>query len=468
MKAGLIGGSSQQRSLPFNAERSVNLFPVLDQAGKDVAALYSKPGNQLFASAGIGPGRGSFTASNGRSFFVSSTAVFELLGNGTTVQRGTVDQSQGGVTIDENGFQLAVCDGQSLYILTYATNAFQKVTTVNLPSASTVTFIDGYFIVNRLNSGIFQISKLYDGLVWAALDFATAESSPDSLLRVLNVSGQLWLFGDKTTEIWSNTGGLKFPFTRIAGAKLENGTSSRFSPLSLDNSAFWVNNDKNGFGIVYRAEGFSPRRISTEAIELKIQSAIYPDRIRSFSYQEDGHTFFILTDGGMETTLVYDLATQVWHERAFLNEDGNYEQDIAITATYAFNRCLVMDRRNGNIYEQSLKYYDDNGEEIARDRTFTHLTDENQPFTYANLTVGFETGVGLQTGLGQDPKATLFLSKDGGKTFSGGYITSIGKAGKFRDRAVWRRLGQARQMTFRVRITDPVKVCISGSWFNTL
>jgi len=169
----------------------------------------------------------------------------------------------------------------------------------------------------------------------------------------------------------------------------------------------------------------------------------------------------------METTLVYDLATDIWHERAYLNDDGNYEQDIAAYATYAFGKILSIDRRNGNIYEQSLKYYSDNGDEIVRDRIFTHLSDENKPILYSNITVGFEVGVGNQISPARDPSAILYISRDGGKTYTGGREKSIGRAGKFRTRVVWHRLGQAREMTFRIRVTDPVKVAITGAWINT-
>lgn len=467
MKCGLIGPSSVQRSLPFDAQRTVNLYPVLDQQGKEVAALYGTPGKTLLASAGVGPGRGGFFAANGRAFFVSGSGFYEVNSSGVTTLYGNLDTSDSIVTCDENGTQLAVCDGTSLYIFTYATNAFAKVVSPNLPSAASVTFIDGYFVVNRSpNSGIFQISALYDGFTWGALDFATAESSPDSLLRVLNVGGQLWLVGSKTTEIWSNTGAAGFTFERIAGAKMSTGTSSAYTALQLDNSLFWVGQDEQGFGIVYRAQGFSPQRISTEPIELLLRAAPAVSTLRTFSYQEDGHTFFCITGGGMQTSLYYDLATQLWHERAYLNESGIFEQDLAAFTMYAFNRIICIDRRNGSIYTQAMDIYSDNGEEIARERTFTHLSEENQRAVFKNLTIGFETGVGLIDGNGSDPKCTLYLSRDGGKTWTGGITQTIGKIGQYLNRVIFWRLGQARIMTFRVRITDPVAVRICGAYFN--
>lgn len=471
MKAGLVGSSYQQSSLPFDAQRTVNLYPVLDEQGRDVAALYGTPGLGLFGAAGTGPGRGGFTSdANGRAFSVSGSGVYEVNGDGTSVLRGSLDQTQGIVTMAENGFQLAICDQASLYIFTYATNAFAKVVSANLPSAYSVCFIDGYFIINRSpNSGIFQISNLYNGLLWNALDFATAESSPDSLVRVINVSGQLWLEGTVSTEIWSNTGAASFPFTRISGAKIETGTIAPFASLSLDNSLFWINRDQNGFGIVYKAQGTRPQRISTEPIELRIQAAPEPATLRSYARQIAGHLVYTITGGSMETTLNFDVSTQQWFETAYLNDDGDYELHLIADSFLAFNKHLGLDRRNGNIYEISANYFSDNGDEIASDRIFTHLFDENQRFQIKNFTAGFETGVGEQTGDGYDPQAVLYISREGGRkgTFGNGMMKPIGRAGKFYTRVTWQRLGQARQVTFRLRITDPVKRAISGSWFNT-
>lgn len=467
MKAGLVGPSYQQRSLPFDAQRSVNLFAISDQQGKEVAALYSRPGYNLMGTSGIGPGIGLFTAANGRSFQVSGSGFYEIFADGSSILRGTLNVSQSITTMAENGLQVAICDGQKLYIFTYATNVFGIVTSTNLPSASTVDFISGYFVVSVSNSaGTFQISSLYDGTTWAALDFATAESSPDPLLRVMNVSGQLWLFGSRTVEVWANTGALNFPFQKIAGGTIDAGVMSGYAALSLDNSAFWAGQNVDGNGIVYRADGFSPQRISTETIERRLQAAPSPETLRCTKYQEEGHTFLGITGGGMETTLVYDLATSLWHERAFLNDDGTYGQDLAAEYTFAFGKQIAVDRTSGNFYQQSLDFYSDNGREIARDRVFTHVSNENQRIQFKNLTVGFESGVGNEVDPASNPKAILYISKDGARTWSNGIARAIGKVGKYLTRCTWQRLGQAREMTFRVRVTDPVKVAIVGAYFN--
>ena len=466
MKIGLVGASYQQRSLPFDAQRTINLFPVFDEQGKEVAALYGTPGLQSFTTAGVGPIRGGFTSTNGRVFVVSGSAFYEIDSSGTSTNRGSLNTSTGNVTIDENSTQLAICDGDDVYIFTYSSNAFAQVTDVDLPSSGTLTYLDGYFIVNSNNTGRFYISALNDGTSWAALDFANAESSPDRLLRCIRAVGQLWLFGNKTTEIWTNTGDSAFPFQKISGAELTVGIMSAYSAKELASSVFWIGESGEGHGVVYRARGFTPQRISTEAIEILINNASDKSNIKAMTYQKDGHEFYILTGGGLETSLVYDVTTNLWHERAYLNNQGNFEPHLASAIFFAFGEHLVGDRRNGNVYKLKENVYDDNGEAIARERIYTHLSNEGELTRFRELQIGFETGVGLQSGQGENPLVSLQLSRDGARTWSDSYTASLGRVGQYQTNVTFRRLGIADQITFKIRITDPVKVAIIGSYLK--
>jgi hypothetical protein len=466
MKIGLVGPSYQMRSLPFDAQRTINLFPVADRMGKEAAALYGTPGLKLFATVGGGPVRGIFYAGNGRCFVVSGSEVYEVYSDATTILRGTVAQTTGNVTMDENPAQMGICDGGGVYILTYDTNVYAQVADPDLSAVGTLTVLDNTFIVNENDSGRFFISAAGDGTSWDALDFATAESSPDNLLRVLNGVGQLFLFGARTTEIWTNTGASSFPFGRISGGKLEAGILAPYTAVPVDNVVFWLGRNNHGQGIVYRAQGFTPERVSTDAVEYAIQRAASPEDIIAWSYQQEGHTFYILTGGGLETSLAYDTSTGLWHERAYLNADGEYEAHRANCYALAFGKNLVGDKENGNIYELDLYTYTDAGQELARERVYTHLSNENARTRYSTLEIDFESGVGLQSGLGSDPQAMLQISKDGARTWSDTYRASIGAAGQYRRQVRFRRLGMAEQMTFRVRVTDPVKVVMIGSYLS--
>lgn len=467
MKIGLVGPSYVQRSLPFDAQRSVNLYAVVDEMGAETSSLYGTPGLSLFATCGAGPHRGSFKSSNGRVFFVSDSTLYEVDSNGTATNMGTLLTSSGRVSMTEGLTQLAICDGNKLYYLVYSTNTFSSVTDPDLPSSvGFVTNIDGYFIVNENDTGRFYISAINDVSSWDALDFATAESNPDVLVAPINAVGQLWLMGEITTEIWTNSGASSFPFGRVGNVVMQAGVLAKYTALEIDNSILFVGRDKFGSGMVYRANGFTPQRISTTPIEKIIQAAPSPENMFAWAYQEEGHLFYVISGGGLETSLVFDLTTQQWHERAFLNGDGEFEQHLGATCVFAFGKQLVGDRRNGRLYEMSLDFYSDAGDEIARERTYTHLIDEKKQIRYNSLEINFETGVGLQSGQGSDPQVSLQVSKDGARTWSDWFNASIGRIGEYQKTVKFRRLGIAEIMTFKIRITDAVKVAITGSYLK--
>jgi hypothetical protein len=436
-----------------------------EPGSKEVAALQGTPGLLNFVTCGSGPNRGGFSATNGRAFVVSGNTLYEIFTNGTSTQRGTLTSGSSIVSMDENGLQLGICDGASVWMFTYSTNAFALVIS-NIPTAGTISFIDGYFVVTKVGSAQFNISASYDGTTWAALDFASKESSPDNLVTTVNAFGQLVLLGAESSEIYTNTGNNAFPFQRISGAKIKQGCVAPYSAISMDNSVLWVGRDTRGAGVVYRLDGFVPTRISTHAIEYLLQQVPDLTVLRAYTYQQDGHTFYALTGVGMTTTIVYDVSTKLWHERAFLNASGQFETHLGIFCIYAFGKQLVGDRRNGNIYDMSLSYYDDNGSPLKAQRTFTHLSNEGKLLRVSSLEVDFEAGLGTQTGQGQNPVAVLRISNDFAKTWSPEYTSAIGAVGNYLNRGRWPKLGAGYSFTFEVSITDPIRRSICGAYLQ--
>jgi len=232
------------------------------------------------------------------------------------------------------------------------------------------------------------------------------------------------------SSYFSNTGDNTFPFSRISGAT-PVGTVSPFTVVTVDQSVLWVGNNLQGTGIVYQAQGFTPVRISTEAIELRLQQEPYPGSLRAWTYQQEGHVFYVITGGSLETSLVYDLTTKMWHERSFLESTGALSQHLGACSMYAFDKQLVGDRVEGKIYTLSQDIYSDNGSPIQRKRVYTHLINELNYIRLKELQIGFEVGVGTTSGTGSDPMCSLRISKDGGKTYGSFYNASIGKIGRY-------------------------------------
>lgn len=466
MKINLVGGTNEEWARPFDSQRTINLYPVIDQQGREVSALYGTPGLLVFADVEVGQVRGLYYAANNRAFAVIGSNFYEITSGGTYTLRGGMANSTGAVTIADNGFELAVCDGINLFMFNYDTNAFAKVTDSDLPEVSTVCFIDGYFVVSKRNSQAFYISGQYSGTNWVPLDFASAESRPDKLVAVFAALGQLWLFGQTSTELYTNTGSSAFPFEKVQGATISYGALSPYSIVKISETVIWLGRGEDGQGVVYQTTALNPTPISTTPIELAIKKANLPEEIKAYSYEEDNHSFYVLTGGGLETTLVYDLKTQIWHERSFFNSYGVHEPHLACCHMFAFGKHIVGDRRLGKLYVMSSDYYSDDGEEICSERIYTHLSDEGKQIRFNKLEILLEQGVGLQSGQGSDPMIMMRISRDGGRTWGDEMSASMGKIGEYRKKVEFRRLGVSDVMTFRIRITDPVKRAIIGSYLS--
>lgn len=460
MKIPFASQSYRSESLPLSAQRCVNLFPEIQPPGAKVPlALFGTPGLKLHANVGTGPVRGMLrmdcgcAPGSGDLYIVSGNSLYRLSSNGDVLNMGGIP-GVGFVQMSTNGTQIAILAGtgeNDLYIATRTT--LTQVTDADYPGASSVTFLDGFFVFTEPDSGRFFISGSYDGTTFDALEFATAEGDPDNLVGCIVDHRELWLFGDKTTEVWYNSGATDFPFERVSGAYIERGTIALRSIVKLDNSVIWVGDDR----VVYRADGYTPRRISTHAIENVLSEYRGLGDLIAFAYTQNGHAFYVLKKPD-EFTFVYDVATDFWHER-----ESHDRVDYRVsTFETAFNHLLVGDDRNGNIYELDLHFYTENGETFVSRAAGPPLWAEGETAIANTLIIGFEPGVGLTTGQGSDPKAMLRWSDDGGKTWSNEKWRSIGPKGHYKRRAKWDRMGQFRMRVYEVAISDPIKRVIDS------
>lgn len=455
-----IGPSYQLNSINMDAQRSVNLFPVKSEVetSKSIAALEGTPGIETFIELPTFPGRGGIEQ-NGRAFCVFGNTLYEVFIDGTYVARGTLNTSTGPVSISANGSQICIVDNPDGYIFNINTDVFTQITDPYYLGAVTVDFIDGYFVFNKPDSQIYFISALYNGLTGDPLDFASAEGSPDDLVAVKTVHQQVWLFGGQTAQVVYNSGDADFPLSTVQGSLMQYGCTAPYSVCSSANTVFWLGNDQDGYGVVFMATGYQPQRISTHAVERAIQSYGTLSNAVGYTYQEDGHFFYVLNFNSANTTWVYDVGLQQWHERAYF-DNGSYQRQRQQFHIFAFNKHLVGDYENGKLYEQALSIYTDDGAPIRRMRISPHIADDLQYLYYSQFQLDMQTGIGLDgttTQPNYNPQIALSWSNDGAHTWSNEYWVSAGKIGQYKTRAIWRRLGRARDRVFKVVFTAACK-----------
>lgn len=471
MKSPILGSAYVARSVNAADNRMVNLFPeVVPEGGKEPAFLQRAPGLQFQQTIGTGPIRGLWThQTNGADFYVVSGNGFYKLTSLTDAPTliGVVGGA-GPVTFADNGVQIFIAANPKGYIYNEVTGAFGEITDPDFPGASTVAYLDGYFVFNEPNSQRIWVTQLLDGTSIDPLDFASAEGSPDGVVAVFTDHRELWVFGTDTTEVWYDAGLTDFPLTRIQGAFNELGCAAANSVAKMDNQIYWLGQDARGRGMVYRAAGYIGQRVSTHAIEWQIQQYSDISNATGYTYQQDGHSFYVLNFPSADTTWVFDVATGAWHERAGWS-NGMFTRHRGNNMCNFLGNTVIGDYENGNIYTFDLDVYADNGEPQKWLRSWRALpTGSNSLKRTAqhSLQLDCEAGVGLNTGQGSDPQVMLRWSNDGGHTWSNEHWVSMGKIGKYGTRAIWRRLGMTlkiRDRVYEVSGTDPVRMYIMGA-----
>jgi len=446
--------------------------------------------NTIITALGTGSGgTGTYTVSKSQTVAstsinaAASPAIFSATISGTTMTVASV--SSGTIVIGQTIVGAGITDGTIITALgtgsggagTYTVSASQTVTPAVTVYASnwsvlpatdgafegggTVDITDNYFVYNKPDSQLFAASDLLSPIT-DPLSFGSKDGSPDDLVAIIVDRREVYLLGEMSSEVWIDSGGVPFPFTRIPGTSTQQGIAARWSCARMGNSFAYVSRNNRGEATIVRMNGYFPERISTHAVENTLVGQNVSDAL-AWTYQLEGHEVYVVTFpsiGEHGLTWAYDNTTGAWHKWLYTNNMGEYERHRGNCCAFFNQKVLAGDYENGKLYWVRQDYYTDDGQMVRRLRRAPHLTSDLQRQYFHELQIQFQPGVGLSTGQGEDPQAMLRWSSDGGSTWSNEYWTTIGKQGRYANRAIWRRLGWSRDRVFEVVVTDPVKAVI--------
>ncbi len=439
--------TATESATSWSQQRVVNMMarPAPPNARVDLA-LMPVPGLTPwgFAAAGSGPmhvmvpRRDSFVVLSGDEFFEASPVL------GTVTSLGSATGGNKALaTGDASSVQVAVVYPPYLFV---ATDGGGTATVSSLPSGNgfgSVAVVDGFAVYTEAptvgTSSKFWVSNLLAAQTVNALNFASAESATDGLLRAFNMRGDLWLFGARSIEIWANAGTVGVPFQRRPGGTIPIGLAAVASPAMVGDAVCWLGDDLS----VYRSSGGEPQRISTFAIENEIRATIgvgSASLARGLSLTFAGHQMYVLTfpASGQLRTFVWDASTNLWHERT-----SSGTRWIGNAALYFNGRQYVGASNDGRIHLLDRAALTDAGSTMLRQATLPPLWGATRRAFMSRL----ELEVGRVNTAGTSLLVGMSYSDDGGTTF-------INSRGLIYDastdpRLVWHRLGSFRQRTIR-------------------
>ena len=524
MKSPILGAAYVARSINAADNRLINMYPESTPDGGKTAAYFQRvPGitpEITFIPPQTAYVRGMWVAKDvlyaviGNSFY-GFTAIPSNSGTpaGYVVNLISTNVSgTGPVSMVDNGVQIFIATNPNGYIYNINTTAFAQIGDPDFPGAVTVGYINGYFVFNEPNSQRVWVTELFDGTSIDPLSFASAEASPDNVVSLIVDHKEIWIFGNNSTEVWYDAGQPDYPLAPIQGAFIETGCAAPYSVAKMDSSVFWLGTDARGAGMVYRARGYQPQRISTHAIEYAIQSYSTISDAIAYTYQQDGHMFYVLTFPTANVTWVYDASTQMWHQRGCMDlvAGTSFDRHSPSCAVAWQNRVYVGDSKNRRIGSYSFNTSNefDNGRRLTWLRSWRALPSDannlkrtaqhslqldcesgtsftplpNQPApgvqgppwevltsngtiynvtnpsvlnsngtAYVFVNPEFNSGpTGFPLGGQSHAIANLRWSDDGGHTWSNLHAASMGFIGQTGKRVIWRRLGMTTKLRDRV------------------
>lgn len=486
---GFVGQAYEAADPYEDSQRLINWFLEVsqDEKSKMPVSLLGCPGlNQLFnvANGAMGEVRGSWVLpGDQRALVVCGNIVSMIQVTVPATQSsiaqfsvtlfGTLLTNNGPVCIRDNGpgNQAVIVDGPYGYTVNYTAAlgslVCTQITDPGFLGADRVAFIDGWLIFNRPGTQTFYTTGPTPyTITFPGAFFALKDSSSDNLVTLFEQNRELWLIGERTTEVWYDAGGANFAFSRIPGVAPQIGCSAVNSIARFGASLVWLARSERGENVVAKTNQYSYEAISTRAIEAKISTYPLVSDAIGFTYEEGGHLFYVLTFPTANKTWVFDASSEKWHERAsFEITSGQFRRFRGNCFMNFQNIRMVGDYQSGYVHQMSRDFYTDAGNPLIALRRCPHIwSPENRKRVFhASLQIQFAPGVGLQNGQGRDPQAMLRWSDDAGANYGNQHWASIGKAGRTQNRALWRRLGQARDRVYEVSISDPVKRDVVGA-----
>jgi hypothetical protein len=355
--------------------------------------------------------------------------------------------------------------GNATVMGTYALTTFAQITAAGYVPADTVTWQDQYFIQASAASKRFQICALTDGMRWDPLDFSSADSTAGNIVRTFADHGELIHAKTDAWEFWGDSSAQDFPYKRLGSAVLMWGLAARWSMCKFRDTVMALVRPQGGGVQVGMLTGYTMQVVSTPNLDAVIKTYPAVEDATAFHYMLDGHPMYQVNfpsapNGG--ASWLYDGLTNAWSQV----RTGLVGRHLGELGVLWLGNMIVSDYSSGNFYQLDENTFTDNGAPIYAEIISQHYKGEEW-ISFVQMWVDIESGVGLPTGQGSDPKVMIAVSKDGGHNWGYERTMTMGKIGQYKGkRCMLNRFGRARDWTFRLRISDPVKRVLLGAFLK--
>lgn len=340
MQVAILNGVYTDTNPDFRTIYPRNLIPVPKQQGISSGYLRPAEGVVKYGDA-YGKDRGAINW-NGVCYRVSGSSLMSIDAHGRKTYLGIVS-GIGQVSMSYGFDRLAIASGGDLYYL--QGSDLTKVTDPDIGKVLDVLWVDGYFMTTDGSSLV--VTELNDPTQVNPLKYGSSEADPDKIQCMKWLRDEVYAVNRYTIEVFDNTGGPLFPFTRVQGAIMQRGAVGTHAAAVFMEAIAFVGSARNEAPAVYIGKNATTMPISTREIEQILAS--YSDAQLAEIVVEvvaDKHHQLLLIHLP-DKTLVYDgIGSMVMQEPVWFTLDSGIETPSQYRArnwVWCYGKWLVGD-----------------------------------------------------------------------------------------------------------------------------
>jgi len=385
-------------------------------------------------------------------YVVANETLYTLNSDGTTTSVGTIPGSDF-CTFASTIYHIGIAANGGLYLYDGSTLTDVAIPDGNL--VADVTSLDNYFIVSIKNSNKFYWVEPGETTI-DGLSFTSAERNPDDIVSVISIGDELWVLGQSTCEVFTDSGDINSPFIRISGRVYQTGCVDKHSVTrTLKDSIpclIWVTPSKE----VILSQGV-PNKISNESIEEVLKRS---SKFTAWSFRTNRHDFYILNTD--IATLVYDITAGSWYRWS------SYQKDFwnAISGIHINDTVYAVTDFDGKIYKLSYTQSDGGTDYLVCEVSGFIPNNGNNSIICQNITLFLNAGT--SNSYATNPVIELRWSDDGGRNWSSYSQGYTGFQGSYETNVAFRSLGRINRpgRYLEIRFSEVQNFRLDGATLN--
>ena len=458
MQIPLIKGDKVDSKVDYRDALPVNMTAINHPIKGAAGYMYQWPGLSLFAD-GVGVDRGArWVSASGIDghYRVSGDSLVKVVGDGSIVNLGAISGSdQARIAYSFNN--VAIVANNKLFYYN-PTSGLREITDPDVGDPVDIVWADGYFILTD-GEEIYH-SDILDEESYSPLNFTNPQFRPDPAYGLgINEDNELIVYGQKTTEYYTNQGLDNFTYARIGLKAMKQGILGTHCKTELNGRWYCVSRREETSPCVTVVQGGGSKRISSREID-KVLASYTDDQLSSSTmdaFERDAVRYVMIHMPDKTVLFNENIADNMGPSMAW----SILKSDVLGDNTYR-GRNFV---RSSDVSQWVCGDKQDGSIGLLDDAIATHYSEIAEcllftPFVKLETLSVDEIEIETIAGFAPENDATVFISNTyEGVIYNKEWTQLYGQNLEYNKRFIVRRLGYASDyISWKIRVASRSRV----------